>query len=129
MIYDMLPDVKRLLTKSEVTEYLHENGASNQELNDIREFYQKHFGNELIWHYPISDGLHSGTFLVPVQEGILSMPYDEIIEGDSLPAEECIVLKHCRLMDRETLSILIEEWISYSDALVDAMQKMIFLLT
>ena len=47
-------------------------------LEPVRERYEAEFGNELCWTFPVFHDGHSGCVLLPVQEGILYLPYTEI---------------------------------------------------
>lgn len=71
-----------LKPKEALIDYLEENGASHTSLMDFCAAYLERFGNELCWPYPISDGMHQGTLLILVREGILSLPYDETDKED-----------------------------------------------
>ena len=44
----------------------------------VRERYEAEFGNELCWTFPVFHNGHSGCVLLPVQEGILYLPYTEV---------------------------------------------------
>ena len=111
---------KQLLSKQELLRYLEQNGANDRVLADIKNEYFEKFGNELVWHYPISDGLHSGVFIACVQEGYLSLPYDEIVPFD----HEIIKLDKCALHDADSLTAFIEDWQSFADDLLGAMNDM-----
>lgn len=47
-------------------------------LEPVRERYEAEFGNELCWTFPVFHNGHSGCVLLPVQEGILYLPYTEV---------------------------------------------------
>ena len=68
-------DTQKLMSISELLDFLRENGEDDRALSGIRAYYYNDFGNELIWHYPISDGSQLGTFIVVVKEGFVSLPY------------------------------------------------------
>jgi len=113
-------DVNKLLSRSELLEFLEENGESDRTMAKVRERYLDDFGNELIWRYPISDGMHAGTFIVFVREGFISIPYD-IIDAEDY---EIFELRDVAMFDAESMEYFIDEWISYSDDLVAAMKDM-----
>ena len=47
-------------------------------LEPVRERYEAEFGNELCWTFPVFHNGNSGCVLLPVQEGILYLPYTEV---------------------------------------------------
>lgn len=47
-------------------------------LEPVRGRYETRFGSELCWTCPVFHDGHSGCVLLPVQEGILYLPYTEI---------------------------------------------------
>lgn len=111
-------DFSKLLSKDAILQYLEENGATDSALADIREKYTNEFGNELMWRYPISAGLHAGAFIIPVQEGFLSIPYDE------MDAEyyELLTLEGAGLMDEDELALFCKDLKSYTDSFCSAME-------
>ena len=88
------------------------------------EDYRNQYQNELCWSYPISDGLHLGTFLVFVREGLLSLPYNSAEPEDS----EHFCLEDVKMFDSETLQTFLEEWKAYSDELCRFMAAIICFL-
>ena len=56
-------DISKLISKDELLKELADGSASDSDLSDIRGRYSEEFGNELIWRYPISDGVNAGTVL------------------------------------------------------------------
>lgn len=118
-------DPLQLLSKDELIEFLRENGENDRALAQIRERNQKAFGNELIWFYPISDGKHMGTFIVCVQEGFLSLPYDAADRDDY----ELLELDDAAMFDDEALEYFISDWNLFSDDLLHAMTDMLSALS
>lgn len=116
--YDI--DTSKLFTKAELLDFLKENGESDRALSKVRERYMVDFGNELVWHYPISDGKHKGTYLVFVQEGFISIPYDIVDAVDY----EILELQQTAMFDEESMQYFIDDWISFSDDLTSAMKDM-----
>ncbi len=110
-------DPKQLMSKDELIAFLYENGESDRALAHIRERNQELCGNELIWRYPISDGKHTGTFIVAVQEGFISIPYDVIDKEDY----EMLELEDVSMFDDEALEYFISDWNLFSDDLLQAM--------
>jgi len=114
-------DVSKLISKNDLLEKLKLYGACDRVLADIREFYDKEFGNELIWRYPICDGVHAGVTIVVVKEGFLSLPYDDIDREDY----EIFELEHASLLDEATCKCFIDNWKSFSDDLLGALGDML----
>lgn len=102
-----------LKSKEELLSFLEENGANHAALMDSCEEYREQYQDELCWDYPISDGLHLGTFLVLVREGLLSLPYDS---ADSENYEH-FCLEDVKIFDEDTLHIFLTDWKSYSNGL------------
>lgn len=67
-----------LTTKAEVLDQLSENGASFTALELIRNRYIERYGNDLCWSYPLHMYDRLGCVLLPVQEGILYLPYNSL---------------------------------------------------
>ena len=101
--------------------YMKKNGSTHSALIDFCEPYRKRYHNELCWPYPISDGKHLGTFLIPVREGILSLPYDEADKEDY----EIFCLEDARMADAAAMEIFIEDWANFSQGLQSAMKSML----
>ncbi len=113
-------DPDKLMSKDDLIAFLRENGESDRALSRIRERNQEMFGNELIWYYPISDGAHMGTFIVAVQEGFISLPYDAVDEEDW----ELLVLDDAAMFDDDAFEVFISDWQLFSDDLLQAMKDM-----
>lgn len=71
-------DKSKLMTKKEVLAFLNENGENEPSLALISDRYETDFGINVVWKYPLSDDMHSGAFIVPVREGFLWVPFDEV---------------------------------------------------
>lgn len=117
-------DRTKLPTQQEVLEYLETNGASDRQLAYFRDKHHEAFGKELIWNYPICDGEHFGFYIVPVREGFMNLPYNELDEHE----HELLVLENAYLMSAEFLEVFLRDWHSYSNGLVKAMEEMITIL-
>jgi len=63
---------------TEVLEYLREGSASFTALAPVRDRYAEQFGNELCWSYPFCRSDHMGCVILPVQEGVLCLPYNSL---------------------------------------------------
>lgn len=117
-------DFSKLLSKDALLQYLEENGATDRTLADIRNRYESEFGNELMWRYPLSAGLHAGAFIIPVQEGFLSIPYDEIEAQEY----ELLILEGAGLMDEDEMTFFRNDLKSYTDAFCSAMDDAVSIL-
>ena len=116
-------DKAKLYTLGALIEHLKENGESDSALSSVREYYFEAFGNELIWRYPISDGMHAGAVIVPVKEGFASLPY-HIIDRDEY---EIFELEHIKLFDEDALQHFIDDWKMFSDDLLTVLNEMLLI--
>jgi len=114
-------DKSKLYTKEALISHLNENGGSDRALSSVRTFYHETFGNELMWRYPISDGLHAGALIVTVQEGFVSLPYNIMNEDEY----EIYELDRVCLFNEEALQHFITDWVSFSDDLLGALNDML----
>lgn len=112
--------VSSLKNLKELLEYLQENGATHEALMDFCKDYRELYNNELCWSYPISDGKHQGTFLVMVQEGVLSLPYDDIDKE----SYEIFCLEDARMCKLDDLDIFLSDWKRFSDDLQSSISQM-----
>lgn len=110
----------KLHTKAHILEYLEENGGDDRALGHIREEYQDKFGNELMWRYPISDGVNAGAFIVCCQEGFLSLPWNWM----EPEAYEILDLERASMHDADSMQYFIDDWKLFSDDLLGAMTSM-----
>jgi len=113
-----------LKSKQELLNYFNVYGPTHSVLMDFCEPYREKYHNDICWPYPISDGKHLGTFLVPVKEGILSIPYDDADKVDY----EIFCLDDIRMFDISAMETLIDDWDSFSTELRSAMLGMKALL-
>ena len=118
-------DESKLLSKQELINHLNAFGENDRVLADIRERYMTEFGNELIWKYPISDGIHLGTFIVSVKEGFISLPFDLVDEEDY----EIIILEDASMFDEDSIQYFIDDWRLFSDDLMKSMEDIKRILT
>lgn len=117
-------DLEELKSQKELLDYLEKHGPTHSSLMDFCEEYREKYHNDLCWPYPISDGNHMGTFFVPVQEGILSLPYDRVEREDY----EIFTLEDARLCDATSMEVFLEDWESFSGQLRQAMENMAWAL-
>lgn len=68
----------QMVEMTAVLEYLREGGSRFTALASVRERYAEQFGNELGWSYPFCHGDHMGCMILPVQEGVLCLPYSSL---------------------------------------------------
>lgn len=109
-----------LKSQKQLLQFFESGAPTHTELMEFCEEYMVKYQNPLYWIYPISDGVHMGEMLVLVKEGILSIPYDNIING-----EECFDLDQIRrFTTREEIQAFLTDWISFSNDLTHAMQSM-----
>ena len=119
-VNDIRIDPAKLMPMGDLLGFLRENGEDDRALAKIRERQYEEYGAEAIWRYPISDGLHLGTFIVPVKEGFISLPYDSVDKHDG----ELLELGEAALLSADAMQFFIEDWLSFSDDLLSAMRDM-----
>lgn len=115
----VLLDMKKLMSREELTAYLRENGMSDRGIAGLREQQYAQFGKELIWRYPLCDGNSLGGYIFPVKEGFLWIPYDEV-ESDR---GELLVMEDAELLDVDGLKSLREDFAAYSADLCAALKE------
>ena len=108
-----LPTMKKLLSE------IDENGGTDAALAGLREKQYRQYCCELIWRYPISQGDSAGGFLMPVREGILWIPYDE------MEKEAGEILRTCDavLMDEAACRAYADDFRAYADELCSALRQ------
>ena len=108
-----LPTMKELLSEIE------ENGGTDAALAGLREKQYRQYCCKLIWRYPISQGDSAGGFLMPVREGILWIPYDEMEKeaGEILRTSDAV------LMDEAACRTYAEDFRAYADELCSALRQ------
>ena len=110
---DDLPTMKELIAK------IVENGGTDAALAKLREEQHEKYHNELIWRYPISQGDAAGGFIMPVREGILWIPYDEMEKETG----EILLTDNADLLDEEACETLADEYDRYADELCDVLRQ------
>ena len=105
---------------TELIEYLTEWGVTFSSLNDFCDEYLEKYGNQLYWHYPHSDDKHNGLYFVLCSDGVLCLPYDRM-DGEDF---EYFEPEDARFLDTDSISIFIDDWIRFSEDLIDAMKEM-----
>ena len=114
-------DKSKLMTMAEVIDYLQTHGENYSVFSELRDRYEEEFGNNLVWNYQNCADYFPGCFLMPVQEGILSVPYDEV-EVDEF---EIIATDSIELLSAEELRERLDRYRSYAEGLMSAMEEMI----
>ena len=76
--------------------------------------------NRTVMHYPTTDELHLGTFLLLVKEGVLSLPFNEVDSVDY----ELFCLEDACLCDAASINLLIADWYRFDSDLRHAMEGM-----
>ena len=114
-------DKTKLYSKESLIAHLRENGESDRALSAIREYYFETFGNELIWRYPISDGMHAGVEIAAVKEGFVSLPYDCMDKTEY----EIFELDRITLFNEEAIEVFMADWKSFSDDLLSVLNDML----
>lgn len=111
----------RLFTKERILMFMYYNGAYGPTLDQIREQYERIFGVELVWRYPIMDNLEDGCVIIPVQEGFLRLPYDRHLdEKDDFEYYKC---KDAELLDQKAIQTLFCDLTTYTAGLAAALSE------
>ena len=118
---DLQIDKSKLMTMTEVVDYLETYGANYSVFSELRDRYEEEFGNSLVWNYQSCADYFPGFFLMPVQEGILGVPYNEV-EADAF---EVIVTDGIALLSAEDLRERLTAYRSFAEGLMNAMEDMI----
>lgn len=109
-----------LKSQKQLLNFFKSGAPTHTELMEFCAEYMVKYQNPLYWIYPISDGGHMGEMFVLVKEGIVSIPYNDIING-----EEYFDLDQMRqFTTRAEIDAFLEDWISFSNDLTHAMQSM-----
>ena len=108
---------KQLFTRLEVLDILEKDGGTDRGLSIIRNEYDKTFGGELVFRYPIMAGDALGTVIIPVREGFLSIGYNTMNREDY----EIYDLDTERLLSERDIEHMKDTWMIYSKGLVSAL--------
>ena len=114
-------DKTKLMTKDEFIDYLKTYGEDYSSVSEIRTRYEEALGFDPVWNYQHCSDCFPGFFIVPVQEGFLSLPYDSV-ESDDF---EVVVADNAELLSSEDLQTLLGLYRSYAEDLMSAMEEMI----
>lgn len=110
---NMKIDPSELPSRDELLSRLREDGGTDRALGHLREEQYEKYGNELDWRYPISEGMAAGGFVLPVREGILWIPYDEMEREEG----EILLLDDAHLLDEDACEIMADDLRRYADGL------------
>lgn len=100
---------------------LAENGADDRALSKVRDEHWDRYDMDLTWRYPISEGTSAGGFIIPVQEGILWIPYDAMDKEDG----ELLELQDSHLLTDEGCEYLLDDLRGYADGLCSMLAEAI----
>ena len=73
----------------------------------------------MVWCYPISEGYAAGGFILPVREGILWVPYDEMEKEDG----EILLLDDAELLDADACEVMADDLRRYADSLCSMLRE------
>ena len=117
-------DPRNFKSKDEVLKILKENHEDYQALMQIANYYFELYGNELVWHYPLSGTDYTGVHIIAVREGFLCVPYDAVDIQD----HELFELERAYMLDAGTAEALFVEWKNYSESLTGALRNIVCIL-
>lgn len=104
-------DRRELISMEKVMALLEAKAPDFTALESVREQYWLRFGSELWWPCPVFHDVYSGCILLPVQEGILYLPYTEI----SSETLEQFDPQGTKLLTKEQTQVLLNRlWEVYS---------------
>ena len=112
-------DPESLPTKDELIARLKEDGGMDRAFAPVREEQYERYGSELVWRYPISEGYAAGGFILPVREGILWVPYDEIEKEEG----EILLLDDAELLDAGACEVMADDFRRYADGLCSMLRE------
>lgn len=110
-----------LYSKKQILDKLRDDGPDDSTLAYFRARYADKFGNELMWLFPITDGIHAGAFIVCCKEGFLYLPWD------TRDSEICEILEldDAELLDEGALDAYLKDWKDFSERLSGALTDML----
>jgi len=110
---------EELPTMRELIREIVDNGGTDAALADLREKQHEKYHNELIWRYPVSQGEAAGGFIMPVREGILWIPYDEMEKE----AGEILLIDNADLLTEDACEMMADDFSRYADQLCDVLHQ------
>lgn len=112
-------DPATLPCKDDLLARIRADGGTDRALAGLREEQMETYRNELIWRYPISEGTAAGGFVMPVREGFLWIPYDEMEREEG----EILLLEDAYLLSTDDCSALEEDFRYYADGLSSVLRE------
>lgn len=109
-------DPEKLISKQELLDRLGNNGANYRALAELRDEQADTFGQELVFRYPLSDGVSLGAYTFPVREGFLWIPFSETLDYEG----ELLELNLVSLLDGDSCEFLEHEMRGYADSVCEA---------
>ena len=109
-----------LLGKDALLDALSRDGNNYSALAGISERNLDLFGNELYWHYPISDDLHTGLYFVLVREGVLCLPYLAV----DYDVNEQFEVNAAHLCSADEMQVYLDNWSEQTSYLSATMQSL-----
>lgn len=109
----------KLMSMQELLDHIKAKGAYGWVLGEIKDQYEKQLGREMDWHYPLQDGFSTGCFIVPVREGYLFIPYDEVDRENY----EVLDLDEAKMMSAESCDSLAMNARSIANTLCEYLQS------
>lgn len=112
-------DPATLPCKDDILARIRADGGTDRALADLREEQMETYQNDLIWRYPISQGTAAGGFVMPVREGILWIPYDEMEREEG----EILMLQDACLLDADACSYMADDYQAYAKGLCSMLRE------
>lgn len=118
-------DFSQLMFAGDLVGQMKRSGANDSTLTEIRDHYVRVLGFDPIWRYPLSDEMHLGAALIPVQEGFLYLPYDYADTEEY----ECYCLESCSFLDSNTAHYLQRTMLKYAVGLHSILNDIFVILS
>ena len=112
-------DPATLPCKDDLLACIRADGGTDRTLANLREEQMETYQNELIWRYPISEGMAAGGFITPVREGILWLPYDEMEREEG----EILLLEDACLLNADACSYMADDFQAYAEGLCSMLRE------
>lgn len=97
-------DWDKLHTKEEALAIIHKHGDCENGIAALRDHYHNQLGFDPIWRQHVGDDCFYGAVIVPVREGFLYLPYDEVRRDEW----EIYILDIAELLTREMTEYLLK---------------------
>ena len=116
-------DFNKLSSEKELISYLDNRGYRPRDF-DLFDFlltYEDEYARDALWLYPLCDRSNIGKYLVPVKEGILSIPYNKF----SFDQNKLLDTHLAHIVTADHLQELLDSWEHYNINLTEALTEMI----